>query len=121
LARTVLSVDEYEAIRLADHLGLEHLEASHLMGISRPTFTRLVEKARNKVAESLVEGRELIIFGGNFRLARTLFRCRDCEDVIPGDSETGLSTCPECKSDDVEDLSHRIRPDTAHPDGETRK
>jgi len=121
LAQTILSVDEYEAIRLADHLGLEHLEASRLMGISRPTFTRVVEKARHKVAKSLVEGRELIISGGNFSLVRTLFRCRDCGDVTPGHSESKPAACPECESDDLEDLARRVRPNDARPTGETKK
>jgi predicted DNA-binding protein (UPF0251 family) len=121
LGRTVLSVDEYEAIRLSDHVGLDHLEASRRMGISRPTFTRVVEKARHKVAESLVEGRELIISGGNFSLVRTLFLCRDCGDVTPSHSDFELNACPECESDDLEDLSHRIRPDGAHHTGETRR
>ena len=41
-----LTIDEYEALRLADYLQLEHLEASERMNISRPTFTRLIEKAK---------------------------------------------------------------------------
>jgi len=49
LDQVVLSLDEYEALRLAYYMNLEHLQASKEMGISRPTFTRLIEKARQKM------------------------------------------------------------------------
>lgn len=42
LSQTLLSLDEYEAFRLADHIGLSQIEAAEEMGISRPTFTRLI-------------------------------------------------------------------------------
>ena len=65
LAQVILSLDEYEAIRLADYEGLEHIKASAEMEISRSTFTRLVEKARHKITQFLIEGKELSITGGN--------------------------------------------------------
>ncbi|TCK62187.1 DUF134 domain-containing protein [Seleniivibrio woodruffii] len=60
-----LTLDEFEAIRLADYQGLSHEDAAVLMNISRPTFSRLVEKARIKVASFIIEGSELNISGGN--------------------------------------------------------
>jgi len=48
---TLLSLDEYEAFRLADQVGLSHIEAAEQMEISRSTFTRLIEKARKKIAD----------------------------------------------------------------------
>ena len=45
--RVELKLDEFEAIRLADYEGLEHKEASERMGISRSTFSRLIDKAHN--------------------------------------------------------------------------
>ena len=72
----VLTIDEYEAIRLADHLGKEHLEASEMMHISRPTFTRLIERARQKTAHAIVEGMELVIEGGNVDFCDANHRCR---------------------------------------------
>lgn len=100
-----LSVDEYEAIRLADHLGMEHLQASEKMNISRPTFTRLIDQARQKVAHALVEGMELVIEGGNVDFLNTLYRCRECGEEQTGPVERPFSNCPECGSDDVEDIS----------------
>ena len=51
-----LSLDEFEAFRLADKLGLSHEEASEEMEISRSTFTRLIEQARKKVSELIIDG-----------------------------------------------------------------
>jgi len=73
-----LSVDEYEALRLADYEGLEHKEAAEKMGISRPTFTRLIDQARKKFASGIIEGKEISIEGGNFQFLQHVARCRNC-------------------------------------------
>jgi len=105
LQSVALTLDEYEAIRLADHEGLEHLAASERMRISRPTFTRLIEKARHKVAEALIEGKELIFEGGNVDLVATLHHCTDCGEVEPKPVDQGTENCPDCGSENVEDLA----------------
>jgi uncharacterized protein len=56
-----LSLDELEAIRLADYEGLYHEQAAEKMKISRPTFGRILGEARHKLAETLVEGKALRI------------------------------------------------------------
>ncbi len=61
---TVLALDEFEALRLADGDGLEHVDAAKKMGVSRQTFTRIVRAARKKVAEFLTQGSALSIEGG---------------------------------------------------------
>lgn len=58
-----LSLDELEAIRLADYEGLYHEQAAERMNISRPTFGRILGEARRKIAEALVEGKALRIEG----------------------------------------------------------
>jgi len=85
-----LAIDEFEAVRLADYEGLEHEEAAELMNISRPTFTRLIEKARGRVAQFLVEGKELIIAGGNIEFVNR-GRCGRCgkEFSIQKDRQQG--------------------------------
>lgn len=65
LDKVELTLDEYEAIRLADYEGLEHSEAAVLMNISRPTFSRVLDKGRRKIALFLVEAKPLDIHGGN--------------------------------------------------------
>jgi uncharacterized protein len=61
LEEVSLSPDEFEAINLADRQGLYHEEAAGKMGVSRPTFGRILGSARRKVAQALVEGKALQI------------------------------------------------------------
>lgn len=63
-----LPVEGLEALRLADAETLGHAEAARRMGVSRPTFSRLLAKARRIVAGALVNGWALRIDGGAFRL-----------------------------------------------------
>ena len=64
LEAVVLALDEFEALRLADLEGLYQEQAAEQMGVSRPTFSRVVESARRKVADALVHGKVLRIEGG---------------------------------------------------------
>jgi predicted DNA-binding protein (UPF0251 family) len=64
---TVLTLDELEAIRLADLEGLGQEEAARRINVSRPTFGRIVEQARRKVAAALVTARAIGIEGGVVR------------------------------------------------------
>ena len=64
----VLKVEELESIRLKDLLGLTQEEAARRMGISQPTFHRILQAARRKIASALVEGKALRIEGGDFVL-----------------------------------------------------
>lgn len=59
-----LSHDELEALRLADLEGLYHEAAAERMGVSRPTFGRVLERARRTVAQALLEGRVLLFVDG---------------------------------------------------------
>jgi len=60
----VLGLDEAEAIRLADYEGLYQEAAARKMGVSRQTFGRIVESARYKVANAILNGKALRIEGG---------------------------------------------------------
>jgi uncharacterized protein len=61
LEEVCLSLDEMEALRLADLEGQYHEEAARKMNISRATFGRIVKEARRKVAGALVGGKALKI------------------------------------------------------------
>jgi len=61
LEEILLSLDELEALRLADYEGHYHEEAAREMKVSRATFGRIVNEARRKVAEALVRGKALKI------------------------------------------------------------
>ncbi|MFH1024741.1 MAG: DUF134 domain-containing protein [Planctomycetota bacterium] len=64
LGEITLALDELEALRLADFQGLYQDQAAKKMKISRPTFGRIVESARKKVADALVNGKALRMEGG---------------------------------------------------------
>ncbi len=70
----MLTLDEFESLRLADYLGMYHEEAGQEMGVSRPTFSGIIEQARKKVSTAIVEGRPIYINGGpvNFVCQRRL-------------------------------------------------
>ena len=61
LEEVLLSLDELETIRLADYEGLYHENAAKQMGISRPTFGRILDAARRKVADAIINGKALQI------------------------------------------------------------
>jgi predicted DNA-binding protein (UPF0251 family) len=78
----VLTLDEFEAIRLADLEGLYQEQAAERMRVSRPTFGRILAVAHRKVAEALSNGKALKIEGGTIRMER--LRPLRCE-------------CPRCR------------------------
>lgn len=100
----VLHFEEYEVIKLLDYDNLTQEEAAVYMDVSRPTLTRIYEVARNKVAKAMVEGRDLLIRGGNFHFDENWYRCNSCEakfNVV----EKGGTNCPVCSSNDTISLN----------------
>lgn len=71
----VLSVDEYEVLRLVDYEKKSHEQCAVVMDISRTTVTEIYEKARYKIAECLVRGKQLSISGGNYKICPGLKSC----------------------------------------------
>ena len=80
LKMTTLSIDEFEAIRLADHLSMYQEEAAAKMGVSRQTFGRIIAEARGKVAKMLVYGQALVIDGGNVEISQKQHH-ENCVDI----------------------------------------
>jgi len=66
--KIVMSVEEYETIRLIDLQGFTQEEASDQMHIARTTVQRIYNDARKKLADLLVNGKVLVIEGGDFKL-----------------------------------------------------
>ena len=69
LTEVTLTLDEVEALRLADLDGLYQEQAGERMNISRATFGRIVEQARRKVADALLHGKALRLEGGTVAMS----------------------------------------------------
>ncbi len=61
LEEVILTYDELEALRLKDTLNLDQNDSAKKMGISQPTFHRVLLSAREKVAEALIKGKAIRI------------------------------------------------------------
>ena len=99
-----LLVEEAEAIRLRDLEGLEQEESADKMNISRTTFSRILDSARQKVADALLNGKAIRIEGGNFEMAVRRFRCLEGHEwEVP--FETMISAppevCPRCDTPSI--------------------
>ncbi|MCR5843978.1 MAG: DUF134 domain-containing protein [Oscillospiraceae bacterium] len=64
----VMSLDEFETVRLLDREGMTQEQCAERMGVARTTVTAIYESARRKIAEALVDGKRLLIRGGSYRL-----------------------------------------------------
>ena len=104
LEEIVLSVDEFEAIRLADLEGLYQEPAAEKMSVSRQTFGRIIESAHRKVAEALVGGKALKIEGGAIEIAAgKILSCCDCRHSWePNRDRNEAVQCPSCKSSNIQ-------------------
>ena len=90
----LLSLDEYEVIRLVDLEGKSHQQCALQMDISRSTVQEIYESARKKIAACLVHGRELVISGGNYRICggQEAGRCGQCCRMEPAESRSAAKT-----------------------------
>lgn len=100
-----LLYEEYEAIKLADYDLMNHQEASDLMGISRPTFARIYETARRKIARAMVETREIRSVFGNARMDGSWHICNACHARFTLPAPHAVLACPICKSEDASPLA----------------
>jgi predicted DNA-binding protein (UPF0251 family) len=103
-----LSLEEVESIRLKDLEGLEQEECAQQMHISRPTFHRILELARKKLADALINGKAIQIEGGNFELPQRRFRCGNdgYEWNVPFEAMAQRLplSCPKCLSVNIQPM-----------------
>lgn len=76
--------DEYESINLINYQNLTQEAAAELMGISRPTFTRIYNRALKKIAKAFVECLAIEIEGGNVEFEKEWYKCAKCFKLIDG-------------------------------------
>jgi predicted DNA-binding protein (UPF0251 family) len=101
LQQIVITVDELEAMRLADFLEMTQEEVAQRMQVSRPTVTRMLSRAHRAVAEALVHGKAICIQGGDYRVGQ---QCQSCGQwSVLGEEGTGAEGCTCQGSDRDED------------------
>ena len=98
--RVEMAVEEYEAIRLMDLLGCTQEGCAEQMGVARSTVQQVYDQARRKLAQALVEGRRLVISGGDYLLCTQAEACagRDCARRDCGRRRCGCGSCNQRKN-----------------------
>ena len=97
-------MEETEAIRLKDIEDLDQAACAERMNVSRPTVQRILESARKKIADALLNGKAIKIEGGNVEM---LPQCYVCENGHEWDvpleqaSAEPPKTCPVCNTDAI--------------------
>ncbi len=99
-----LLIEEAEAIRLKDLEGLGQEECANRMNVSRSTFSRILDSARQKIANALLNGKAIRSEGGNYEMTVRHFCCGNGHEWdVP--FEVMLSKppelCPTCRTQDI--------------------
>ena len=103
LEPVILLYEEYESIRLCDYEGLTQEQAAERMQISRPTLTRIYDKARKTIAKAFVEGKAIFIEGGDYHTEDFWYRCGDCLKL--NISKKARKECNYCQSESLKSLN----------------
>jgi uncharacterized protein len=94
LEQMVITVDELEAMRLADFLEMTQEEVAQKMQVSRPTVTRMLARVHRAVAEALVNGKAICIEGGDYRLGQQCGSCGQGAALGSGEARLDCCACP---------------------------
>jgi predicted DNA-binding protein (UPF0251 family) len=110
LEHKVITIDEMEAMRLSDFLGLNQEEVAKQMQVSRPTVTRMLARAHKSVADALAHGKAIRIEGGDYRLVGQV--CRYCghQEAAPAKEGEDSQACSKCQGD----ISGKTSADDTH-------
>lgn len=98
----VLHFEEYEALRLCDYEMHTHEQAAMVMGVSRPTFTRIYSSVRRKIARAFVDGLPITIEGGKVYFDSNWYKCQSCRSTFNNPNmEEEITQCPLCGSKEI--------------------
>jgi uncharacterized protein len=101
-----LLFEEYTALKLCDYELMTQLQAAQSMRISRPTFTRLYESARRKIALALAEARTIEVERGRAYFDHDWYHCRACNIFFTIPEAVSLTKeCPFCQSNNLEEIT----------------
>ncbi len=101
----VLTVSEFEAMRLKHYIGLNQKDAAEKMSVSQPTFSRILESAHQKTTQAFIEGKAIKVYGGNFdyKVSFVGYGCLDCNHEWEDGSASKEKKvdCIKCNSKNV--------------------
>ncbi len=100
----LLKIDEYEAIRLSDYHNIKQTTSAELMGISQPTYHRILSNARKKIATALIEQKQIKIIGETYMKNQYKYICQKC-NLEWTNPEKEYETCPSCNSKNIEKIT----------------
>ena len=100
--QVVMQYEEYETIKLVIYDALSQEVAADKMEISRPTLTRIYNSALKKIGEAFVEGKSIIIQGGEFEFDKDWYKCKRCYKLITGDKN--CKNCGDCHASHDDEL-----------------
>ena len=103
LERVNMTLDEFEAVRLADLEGLYQEDSAKQMNISRQTFGNIVTSAHKKIADCIINGKILKLEGGTINMPEEKnFTCCKCNHEWSVKFETGRpEICPSCRCTNI--------------------
>lgn len=106
IGKVTMHLEEYEALRLCDYDMFTHEQASVIMRVSRPTFSRIYAVARQKVARAFVEGLEISVDGGKVYFESGWYGCKSCKCLFNNpEKDKDIGACPLCGSTDITNLN----------------
>lgn len=98
IEEVILSIEEVESMRLSDYLEMEQDKAAESMNVSRGTFQRIINTARKKTADALVNGKTIRIDGGNYRVLAGKACCRRIDGICRHNRCEKCEDCEEYES-----------------------
>ncbi|WP_166967419.1 DUF134 domain-containing protein [Yeosuana marina] len=102
----MMQYDEYETVKLVIYDDMPQDEAADKMEVSRPTLTRIYNSALKKIAQAFVEGKSIMIKGGNFEFEDDWYKCKKCFKLIMGiENHTKCGDCPSYNDDELVNLN----------------
>ena len=106
-APIIMQYEEYETVKLVIYEDLPQDMAADRMEVSRPTLTRIYNSALKKIGQAFVEGKSIIIDGGNFEFDKDWYKCKRCFKLISGiENHSKCVDCPSFAKEELINLNH---------------
>jgi uncharacterized protein len=105
----IMHFDEYESFKLVSYDNLSQDEAAEMMNVSRPTLTRIYNKALQKISLAFAEGKTIFIKGGNIEFDKDWYKCKKCFRLIEGiENHIRCEGCNRYGQEELIQLNHQI-------------